>query len=68
MSTMEDDHYIADFSADIDTTVFKDELRVEIRKNAKINDDELVELIYDKASTIISKAPVEPRDDTIICR
>jgi len=66
---MEDDHYIANpNNALIDTSEFEKEILAEVRNNSGIEDEALVELIYDKAFSKTSVAPIDPGDDVLICR
>jgi hypothetical protein len=60
---MEDDHYIAyTNNARKRTSQFEDEILDVVRKNPGIEEQALVELIYDKAFTKTAVAPVEPED------
>jgi hypothetical protein len=66
---MNDDHYIANpKNAHIDTSEFEQEILAEVKNNTGIEDEALVELIYDKAFSKIAVAPVHPEDDVLICR
>lgn len=66
---MDDDHYIANAkNAHIDTSGFENEILAEVRKNSGIEDEALVELIYDKVFSKTAAAPVDPGDDVLICR
>jgi hypothetical protein len=66
---MHDDHYIAyTNNAHIRTSQFEDENLDAVRKNPEIEDQALVELIYDKAFSKTAVAPVELEDDVLICR
>ena len=66
---IDDDHYIANANnAHINTSEFEKEILAEVINNTGIEDEALVELIYEKAFSKTSVAPVEPGDDVLICR
>jgi hypothetical protein len=66
---MDDDHYIANAkNAHIDTSEFVEEILAEVRNNTGIEDEALVELIYDTAFSKTAAEPADPGDDVLICR
>lgn len=66
---MDDDHYIANAkNAHIDISEFENEILAEVSKHPEIADETLVALIYDSIFSKCAAAPVEPRNDDLICR
>ena len=64
-----DDHYIPDTkNVRIDTSTFEKEIRSEINQYPNIDDKMLVERIYKNAFTKTAVLPVDPDDETLICR
>ena len=63
---IDDDHYIANAkNAHIDTSEFEKEILAEVTNNTGIEDEALVELIYEKAFSKTAVAPVEPGDNVL---
>lgn len=55
---MDDDHYIAnEKNAHIDTSDIEKEIHEDVRNNPNIEDEELVELIYNKVFSNTAASP-----------